>query len=174
MDDFQLGKWVGNQRQKVDKMPLDRKERLNVLGFVWDPHGTRWEQGFLALQAFYERHGHCLVPHNHEEDGFRLGVWVTTQRSNVEKMSPDRKDRLNALGFVWDAKAQQWEEGFAALKAFHTREGHCLVPRNHEEDGFRLGMWVTTQRSNVDKMSPDRKDRLNALGFVWSVRNKSI
>ncbi len=133
-----------------------------------------WDVNYGLLKKFHTREGHCLVPGNHKEDGFRLGMWVTTQRQKVDKMSPDRKDRLNALGFVWDPHAQKWEEGFAALKAFHTREGHCLVPDKHQEDGFRLGTWVGTQRSNVEKMSPDRKDRLNALGFVWSVGNKRI
>ena len=173
-DGFKLGVWVGTQRSKANKLSSDRKDRLNELRFVWDTITHEWEEGFAALKAFHERHGHCLVSRGHKENELGLNSWVSTQRSNADKMLPDRRDRLNELGFIWDPFTQQWEQGFAALKVFHERHGHCLVPAKHNQDGFKLGTWVGTQRSNVEKMSPDRKDRLNALGFVWSVRKKSI
>jgi len=31
-----------------------------------------------------------------------------------------------------------WEKGFAALKHFKAREGHCRVPRGHQEGSFKL------------------------------------
>jgi hypothetical protein len=34
---YQLGKWVGEQRQKRDKMDPDRRRRLEALpGWVWE------------------------------------------------------------------------------------------------------------------------------------------
>ena len=35
---------------------------------------------------------------------------------------------MDAIGFVWDPLESAWEEGFAALTTFKTREGHCHVP----------------------------------------------
>jgi hypothetical protein len=60
-----------------------------------------------------------------------------------------------------------WERGFAALKAFEAREGHCLVPAQHIEGTLKLGYWISVQRRNRNKMSEERKRRLNAIGFVW-------
>jgi hypothetical protein len=49
---------------------------------------------------------------------------------------------LEALGFVWNPFAADWEDGFYKLQQFHSRESHCRVPQSHKEDGFRLGQWV--------------------------------
>jgi hypothetical protein len=51
-----------------------------------------------------------------------------------------------------------------------AREGHCLVPQDHPpEDGYKnLGTWVHTQRKGKD-MTPERKKRLDEIGFVWVV-----
>ena len=84
-------------------------------------------------------------------------------------MSPERRQRLEALGFVWDPFEVQWEEGCRSLAIFRQREGHCRVPKSHHEQGFRLGQWVGVQRSTRDAMSPERRQRLDALGFVWKV-----
>lgn len=32
---FKLGHWVSNQRYTKDKIPVERKRRLNEIGFIW-------------------------------------------------------------------------------------------------------------------------------------------
>ena len=73
------------------------------------------------------------------------------------------------MGFVWDILTEQWEEGFSKLQQFKEREGNCKVPDKYKEGDFRLGSWVERQRSNQDKLTPERIKRLNALGFVWKI-----
>ena len=46
---FYLGPWVAAQRYRKDLLPLERKRRLEAIGFVWDWIDYRWEQGFTAL-----------------------------------------------------------------------------------------------------------------------------
>ena len=50
--------------------------------------------------------------------GFNLDVWVGPQRLAKETMIPERKQRLDDLGFVWDPYTEQWEEGFSKLQQF--------------------------------------------------------
>jgi hypothetical protein len=168
--DYRLGSWVGRQRTDKETMLPDRRERLDALGFVWDVLTAQWEEGFRCLAIFRQREGHCRVPHNHREQGFQLGTWVANQRGDQDTMSPDRRQRLDALGFVWDPHAASWEEGFRFLKIFRQREGHCRVSGDHREQGYRLGQWVSNQRAAQDKLSPERRQQLDALGFVWKVR----
>jgi hypothetical protein len=61
-DTFRLGLWVTNQRRRKALLPLQREQRLDAIGFIWDPQSDKWEQGFIALLNFKRREGHCRVP----------------------------------------------------------------------------------------------------------------
>ncbi len=168
---FRLGKWVGTQRINKDTMPAERKRRLDAIGFIWNARESEWEEGFAALRAFLAREGHCNVPAAHMEGAHRLGRWVNHLRVIRDTIPAQRKQRLDAMGFVWDVLDTQWEEGVAALTLFKAREGHCLCSGNHVEGTFKLGGWVSRQRARSHKI-PERRQRLDALGFVWDVRER--
>jgi superfamily II DNA or RNA helicase len=169
---YRLGTWVQNQRRANDSMPAERKARLDALGFIWDSIEHQWEEGFGHLQAFVKTHGHCRIPDRYQTaDGYRLRWWVNNQRTSEDNTPPERKARLDALGFVWDPFSAQWEEGFGHVQAFVQKHGHCRVPTNHRTaDGYRLGRWVGHQYGNQEYISAERKARLDALGFVWGVK----
>jgi Helicase associated domain len=170
---FRLGSWVSHQRSKGDTMPVERRQQLDELGFVWDAREATWEDGFICLKAYKEREGHCRVPDRHLENGFRLGQWVGAQRIHRDDLSDEHRQRLNELGFVWEPHKTDWEEGFRHLVIYKEREGHCRVPDRHMEDGFRLGQWVSHQRSKGDRMPVERRRQLDELGFVWNVLDKN-
>jgi len=125
-----------------------------------------WEEGYNYLKLYKERMGHCRVPHRHKENGFALGLWVFVQRMSEKRMSEQRRQKLDELGFVWGVLSERWEEGYRHLKSYKERRGHCRVPVSHSQDGYPLGMWVREQR-HKDKMSDERRERLDRLGFDW-------
>ena len=139
---------------------------------IADRIGSGWDEWYGRLKDYKQREGHCLVPQHYSDpiSGYRLGQWVAVQRRTKDTLSPERRARLDALGFVWDPFAAQWEEGFRFLQLFCQREGHCRVPISHREQGYRLGQWVGMQRTGKDGMSPEHRQRLDALGFVWKMR----
>ena len=126
-----------------------------------------WQRGFSALKKFKRRKGHCRVPRRYLEGNYKLGQWVAVQRYSKDTLTPKRKARLNALGFMWSRRDWFWEQGFAALKAFKTRKGHCHVHARHIERDLKLGYWVSTQRRNKNTMSKEHKRRLDRIGFIW-------
>jgi hypothetical protein len=89
------------------------------------------------------------------------------------KLSIERRERLNKLGFSWDPRTEQWEEGYEHLKEYQAREGHGMVPTDYrEEDGFRLGGWVSRQRSaaRAGALTDDRRKLLEQLsGWSWKL-----
>ena len=102
---FNLANWVANQRRAKEKLPTERVQRLDDLGFVWDPYTKLWEESFEALVAYKADFGHCRVPQGLKYQGLILGNWVGTQRARkeVKKLSAERIQRLDDIGFVWDA-----------------------------------------------------------------------
>jgi hypothetical protein len=174
--DYNLGKWVSHQRNNRDKGRLtsDNIARLEALpGWVWDPLQTAWEKGYQSLQVFVAREGHARVPNKHVEGNFKIGSWITNQKTALRKgrLSPDRVARLQALpGWVWDQEEARWEEAFDRLQSFARREGHARVLADYREGDFALGPWVQRQRRawKTGRLAPDRAVRLEALpGWVW-------
>jgi Helicase associated domain len=97
-----------------------------------------WEKGFAALCKFSAREGHCCPSPYHVEDTFRLGLWVANQRRRKSLLPLERERRLDAIGFIWNPRDHNWEQGFIALLNFKRREGHCRVPQLHVEGQHRL------------------------------------
>ena len=100
-------------------------EALQQLGFVWSSHNVNWEEKYLQLEDFHTKHGHCNVPSVYPENR-QLSIWVRCQRRQYKlytlqridqpsSMTPDRIDRLNSIGFVFDPRAAK----NAAKKANH-------------------------------------------------------
>ena len=171
-DDFRLQHWVGTQRENKASLSPERLKMLEEIGFELDPNAAFWEEGFTKLEQFHAKERHCRVPKRHQEGGYNLGTWVNSQRRKKASLSPERLERLDAIGFVWDPIAADWEEGFTKLQQFHATKGHCRVPQRHQEEGYNLGTWVGVQRRNKANLSPERHERLEAIGFVWDARQE--
>ena len=138
-----------------------------------------WDQRFGELQAYQDRVGDCRVPREWPENP-PLGTWVNEQRKEKRKfdqgderakITPERIEQLNGIGFVWDPDADAWERHFRELQAYQADKGDCNVPRGWSENA-PLGSWVHTQRvakwqfdqgDERAKITPERIDRLNGI-----------
>jgi hypothetical protein len=118
-DHESLALWVKRQRYqykfreegKKSNLTDERIGALKELGFVWSPHGARWEDRFEALKAFIQEYGHCNVP-KQDVKSRQLAMWVKSQRDhNSSKTSrgkkgtiltPERIDKLNEVSFRWE------------------------------------------------------------------------
>jgi hypothetical protein len=171
-DGFRLRQWVAVQRTQKDKLSPERFTRLEVLpGWLWDIKGSQWDDGFVQLEAFAQKHGHSRVAHSYTtEDEYRLGHWVASQRRKKNKLSDEKTAKLESLaGWAWSALEAKWDEGFGNLAEFVEKHGQAKVTQSHiTPDGYALGSWVSTQRMKKKKLSAERIARLEALpGWVW-------
>ena len=107
------------------------------------------------------------MPARSKMEGYTLGNWVSVQRNKQDRLSHEFRQRLDDVGFIWDPFSEAWEEGFGKLLQFKELEGHCRVPQKFKLDGVNLGNWVSHQRMTKDRLSPERKQRLDDIGFIW-------
>ena len=180
-EDVPFGHWVHVQKafKKKGALSAMRIALLDGLGFEWhEPRfaGGReacWERRYGHLEQYRQEHGNTEVPASFREmEG--LGPWVSNQRRAAAEgvLRPDRRARLEAVGFVWRAKGcgfeRRWERRFAQLLKFQKRFGHCRVPHLWKED-LPFGGWVHGQRAakKAGTLSPERIRRLEEAGFEW-------
>jgi Helicase associated domain len=114
-----LAQWVKRQRYQFklkeegrhSTLSDERKSILEGMGFVWDSHRAAWEERWVELHQFKEKHGHCNVPSKYEVQP-QLSVWVKCQRrqhklfKNGERstMTDERVRKMDTLGFVWNPR----------------------------------------------------------------------
>ena len=171
-----LGNWVGKQRKanKTNKISDERKAKLDSIGFAWVSvrpavSMQTWTEMFEKLKEYKRQHGNCLVPKQYKIDP-ALGNWINHQRkaNKMNKISDERKAKLDSIGFAWEASEQTWTEMFEKLKEYKQQHGDCLVPKVYKIDPA-LGNWVGHQRkaNKMNKISDERKAKLDSIGFAW-------
>ena len=99
-----------------------------------------------------------------------MSNWVRYQRGHKSKLSDDCKAKLDNLGFVWKAK-DTWPEKHQELVQWLMT--HLKYPARSSTNlkEKQLSAWVCYQRQHKHKLTDDRKKKLDAMGFVWSVKN---
>ena len=74
-------------------------------------------------------------------------------------------DKIMKHAKVWDLRFQQ-------LAEYKQTHGNCGVPQKYGPSP-KLGHWVENQRvaKKKKKLSVEREEKLNAIGFIWKMRN---
>ncbi len=169
-----LGGWVANQRTKNSKNKLasDRIDKLNQLGFSWNTLISSWEDMFTALKEFQKTNGYCNVPKDSKQYP-KLGIWVSVQRKEYKNnnLSEERLQKLNEINFDWNPSDNLWNYMYNELVNFKNTNGHFIISRNNKSTQ-KLASWTSIQRREYKKgkLSQERTQRLNALGFIWNAK----
>ncbi|MFI0790863.1 Helicase associated domain protein [Streptomyces lydicus] len=168
----------------------ERREQLEEIDPSWCPAWpVDWQRAFHLVRRHLEAGGTLptepgAVVHQGEDLGrwvrsVRLGwerlttvqQWMCEQVLGIEPAADDEKPKPRRT------QADKWAMNYEAAKQFFEREGHLRVPRKHvetvlSEDGwelqFRLGAWVSNQRSRAATLTPERMEQLTQVGMRWA------
>jgi hypothetical protein len=178
-DGHPLGEWLRAQRRifRAGRLNPERQSRLLHLGVILLPADR--DSALRALRAFRAEHGHVDVPRGHiASDGFLLGTWVRSRRSEYFRdptRTLHRWPELTEFGFRWLIRDRDaaWQHGVAELADYVADHGDAAVPRRWEtEDGFHLGVWIGRRRTDykTGQISEERIAELDELGMLWQTR----
>jgi len=130
----------------------------------------QWLDNYSQLKAFYEKHGHMVIP---TENG-SLQRWLKRQRTAYRqgKLSHERTKLLEELNIIWepdDLAEQRWDEHLSLLVQYEKEYGTIDVPQNCIYHKKALGKWVAKQRllKRKNKLLSERISKLSKIGFVW-------
>lgn len=183
-DGIKLGMWLCNVRNsyrgtnKAYRLTQEQIDALNEIGMIWTPRFYRaWERGHEEAVAYYNAHGDLDVPTMYvSNNGYRLGGWICDQRERKDKLSEERRDRLNAIGMIW-SKPDSWEVRYALAKVYYAEHGDLNVPPKYVSDGIWLSKWLNEQkqiysgRRKCKQLTQEQIERLEAIGMNWNNRN---
>lgn len=171
--DARLYEWIQTQKKlKIEnRLSKEREEKLVRLGFVWNGGAEAlklktWETMYKKFKALKEKHGvkyHVKLKENQD-----LDEWVKLQLHSKNKLSSFKREKLDAINFLWNRSGhylnERWEAKYEQLVSFKDKYGHCDVPQRYPENQS-LASWVNGQR--IKKLSSGKRNMLNALGFSW-------
>ena len=165
--------WLNRQILNKRFLSPSRFLKLDALGVNWESPMSRdhlWEMMFMKLEQFKQEFGHCRVPNQWARDK-SLALWVMRQKKMYHqgKILEYRKQRLDKLGFTWQAQDvynKQWDSFLQQLIVFQEKHGHCRVPGVQKN----LVSWMERQRlaKKKQQLSAERIYRLNQIHFIWN------
>lgn len=172
---IRLARWIVSQRGKYnkDKLTSERIQKLDKIGYAWDPFTRNWDKNFEKLCEYKKINGNCVVPKSYSTDQ-SLVIWVGEQRKAYKKglLSQERHKRLEEIGFDWDPVDTIWQKMFNTIQLFKQEHGHCMVPEGYPQNPS-LAIWVSTQRYQYRKkwLSEAYIEKLTNIGFEWDPIN---
>lgn len=190
--DKALGTWVVGQRAKKrkDELSQDRIDLLDEIDFIWEPRGQR-ETIFLSkLKKFVRENDHAHVPTNYGEDrrfGRMVNVFRTTylhgtkmedgsiyHERNALTLTPTFIRKVEDLGFKWSIKGNEWDANYSEAVEYLKTHGHLNI---RQPENGRLYRWLYLARKHPEKLSTDRRSKLESLGvdlqLKWEVSQET-
>jgi superfamily II DNA or RNA helicase len=166
--DGTLATWNEKNRakKKAGTLKPERGQALNQIGFDWDPRESKWQGMYERLKKYAVTHGHCCPPRSEDRE---LAHWVYEQRFAypLGRLSVDRKQKLDEIGFVFNVPEGAWLETYNELKSFFQQYGNIDVPESLDA---KLVSWIRIQRVRYHKgdLEKHRVAMLNELGVSWT------
>ena len=190
--DEDLGKWVGNQRNRQGMTP-EREKLLNKINFQWKVGQggfgssiVRNEQFTLfvkKLEEFKAEYNTAAVPPSFPDRWLAIQAefwrsqWKKDKKFKGIPVENDEKYKiLQELGFDLEKVNKRDQERNAKMmklmKEYSFRHGHCHVPTSWvttDPDVKKLRIWVENVRENyntgVEFINKEETRELNAIDF---------
>ena len=166
-----LSAWVTNQRRYKNTLTPSQLERLDNLGFNWNPHEQLFLTNLNELEIYKNKYGNCLVNGTYKtSSGLALGYWVINLRRRKSNLSAQQISLLDKMGFPWDLVALEWDTMIDELKKYKEIHGDCNV-KTSSQHRTKLSTWVSKRRSEKNSLTSEQINQLDEMGFIWDANS---
>jgi len=160
----QLVIWVKEQRRRKlnDILLTERLERLNEIGFEWQPGRG---QSFAEISAKSQEQEQ--EEEQTEEQEEKAGGHMMNHSKSLPLVTHEaRGNNLKGPIKLLTERDVAWERRFQELVAFKSSYGHCKIPKSQHR---QLVIWAKEQRRRKLNgiLLKERLERLNGIGFDW-------
>ena len=180
-DGVLIGKWAAYQRvlNNQKKLPQDRVDKLNEIGFPWDIRESNWLAAFSDLEELTQLLGHFPKKSEFKGANEYLSAWLNTQRMAYRNgsLEQEKAQKLISLGCKMKINStSSWDERFEQLKKFVEQNGR--FPANEDNKTSKelkaLNTWQNSQRNAFlgGKLTDEHKKKLDSIGFAWSKQDE--
>ena len=158
-----VGVWVDTQRQKFRKGKLTKEEisKLRKLKFIFNFDDERWDKNFKELKKLITLKE--KLPTQKESS---LGKWISRQRTYFAtgKLSKEKIERLEDIGFVWNPLEKQWDETFKKLQEFVLENNSYPT----KKENYSLKTFITNTKKRKEGLTKERISKLETLpNWTW-------
>jgi superfamily II DNA or RNA helicase len=167
-DGVNLSQWVNSRRSDHHRgrLAAARTAGLTAIGMVFDKKFTDPAEAYKAAEAFHDEHGHLDVPTGTIINGLDLYAWVRSWRNRLreEKLSPQNKARLDAMGMIWQPTRHRWNSRLEELGSY--RQQHGKLPSSPRGDAAHLYRFWKKARADREAglLDTEQLAALDALG----------
>ena len=146
----------------------------DILSELNDTFSNSWELNFELLKEYVDIYGK-FPETSASYDGVLIGKWCASQRvlNNQKKLTQDRVEKLNEIGFPWDIRGLNWLAAFCDLEELTHLLGH--FPKKSELKGGNeyLSGWLNTQRMayRSGSLEEDKAQKLISLGCKMKINS---
>lgn len=113
------------------------------------------------------------------EEGYTLGVWLTTQRrvyagKTSGVLTDEQIEKLEAIGMRWETRHDvAWQQSFEAVRSYKEMNRHLNYRVGYmSEEGYRVGKWLRYQRFlQGSPLSVERTEKLAEISMVFVKEN---
>lgn len=174
---------ASNKRPATDTEKSSKKKRTVSLNPTEASSFNAFLFEFLYFKATNQNNVHV-----NKDDHPDLHAWMQhlkreyknyMQDKSTSQLSDEQVTVLEHLHVPLTSRGDDhWNRFYDLLVQYGERHGHVLVPRLCEVPG--LGDWVTDQRRQYkswkqgmpSQLTPERREKLEKIGFAWQVRNR--
>ncbi|MYW02558.1 helicase associated domain-containing protein, partial [Streptomyces sp. SID3343] len=175
---FPLGGWISEQRREhaAGRPNTKQIQKLNELGMVWSLLDRAWEDGPATARQYAHEHATLAAPADAVIEGFPIGKWLETKRTQDRKsgLDAERREALDALVEAepwnpphWPVSSQRrltYVGELLRTRGTGARLEHIALDAVHRVE--TIGRWAARQRAAWDTLGREQHERLVELGLT--------